>query len=170
MRIPVARDQDSTTTGGRVIALKASIHDNGKKIALRGEHATCGNCKGTWEMYGTGDKIRNRGTPVVVDDDRVLCPCEKNRVIAGADAKYFIHKTADTARAAVAGSTREAAQTATYDEQFTLLDEARRALSNVRYRIVTDSGQVFTGTTNAAGQTQRVLAGGSSTLNLQLET
>lgn len=56
-----------------------------------------------------------------------------------------------------------------YDQQFTLLDYARRPLSNVRYRIVTDSGQIFLGITNASGQTQRVATSGSSKLKLQTE-
>ena len=63
MRIPVVRDGDPTTTGGTVIATKAKIHDGGKKIALHKEHATCGNCAGTWPMYGTGDRMSDRGTP-----------------------------------------------------------------------------------------------------------
>ena len=170
MRIPVVRFGDPTTTGGKVLAVRANIHDNGKKLALHGEHATCGNCKGSWPMFGTGDKMCDHGTPVVIQGDRVLCPCGKNRVIAGADARCFVHKEPDASKTAgTTDSSREAAQPAQHDEQFTLLDDTRRPLSNLRYRIVTDSGQIFTGTTNAAGQTQRVLTQDSTRLKLQLE-
>ncbi|HEX7937213.1 MAG TPA: PAAR domain-containing protein [Paraburkholderia sp.] len=83
MRIPVVRFGDSTTTGGEVLALIAHIHDKGKKIALHGEHARCGNYEGSWPMYGTGKGMSDRGTRVVLEGDQVLCPCGKNRVIAG---------------------------------------------------------------------------------------
>ncbi|MGF6597626.1 putative Zn-binding protein involved in type VI secretion [Paraburkholderia sp. GAS448] len=170
MRIPVVRFGDPTTTGGKVLAVRANIHDNTKKIALHGEHATCGNCKGSWPMFGTGEGMSEHGTQVVIQGDRVLCPCGKNRVIAGEDVGCFIHKDPGGSNTATtAESLREPAPAAQHDEQFTLLDDARRPLSNVRYRIVTDSGQVFIGTTNGAGQTQRVLTQGSSALKLQLE-
>lgn len=56
-----------------------------------------------------------------------------------------------------------------FDERFTLYDREGHSLANVRYRIITDSGQVFTGTTNAMGQTRRVATQRSSRLQLQLE-
>ncbi|MBT2789163.1 PAAR domain-containing protein [Paraburkholderia strydomiana] len=169
MRIAVARDRDVTTTGGRVMALKAMIHDNGIKLALDGEHATCGNCKGSWPMHGTGDKMRNRGTPVVLDNDPVLCPCGKNRVIAASDAKCFVHKNTNTGRSTVANPPPGVTQTAPYDEQFTLLDAALRPLADMRYRIVVDGEPVITGTTNASGQTERVTTRSASNLKLQLD-
>ena len=169
MRIPVVRFGDSTTTGGRVLAFKANIHDNGKKLALHGEHATCGNCKGSWPMFGTGKGMSDHGTPVVINGDRVSCPCGKNRVIASPDAKCFLHKTTDAERLAVGAPPREAVQAVTYDEQFTVLDEARRPIANVRYRIVVDDGRVITGTTNANGKTERVVTQRKSSLKLQLE-
>jgi uncharacterized Zn-binding protein involved in type VI secretion len=169
MRIPVVRFGDPTTTGGKVLAVRANIHDEGKKVALHGEHATCGNCEGSWPMFGTGEGMSDHGMQVVIQGDRVLCPCGKNRVIAGEDVGCFIHKHSGASNAAATDSSREAAHAAQYDEQFTLLDEARHPLANARYRIVTDSGQIFTGTTNAAGQTRRILTQGASTLRLQLE-
>lgn len=169
MRIPVVRDHDATTTGGRVIALKAMIHDKGIKLALDGEHATCGNCKGLWPMHGTGDKMRNRGMRVVIDNDSVLCPCGKNRVIAGEGAGCFVHVASNSQSAGVAQSPGEVVQVALYDEQFTLLDDSRQPLADMRYRIVVDGKQVITGTTNASGQTERVTTRIASSLKLQLE-
>ncbi|WP_175999203.1 PAAR domain-containing protein [Burkholderia stabilis] len=46
---------------------------------------------------------------------------------------------------------------AVHDEQFTLLDGTRRPLANVRYRVVTDTGQTFVGTTDTDGQTRRIV-------------
>lgn len=68
MHIPVARLGDSTTTGRKVRAARANIHDNEKKLALCGEHATSGNRKGSWPMFGTGDTMCNHGTSVVIAD------------------------------------------------------------------------------------------------------
>ncbi|AKL99896.1 MULTISPECIES: PAAR domain-containing protein [Burkholderia cepacia complex] len=53
-----------------------------------------------------------------------------------------------------------------HDEQFTLLDDSRRPLVNIRYRIVTDTGQIFTGTTDTAGQTHRIATDASATLKI----
>ena len=167
MRIPVVRFGDPTTTGGKVLAVRANIHDNGKKLALHGEHATCGNCKASWPMFGTGDKMCDHGTPVVIQGDRVLCPCGKNRVIAGADARCFVHKEPDASKTAgTTDSSREAAYAAQYDEQFTLLNDARQPLANVRYRIVVDGERVITGTTNANGETKRITTDAVSSLRL----
>ncbi|VWB85280.1 hypothetical protein [Burkholderia lata] len=53
-----------------------------------------------------------------------------------------------------------------HDEQFTLLDDAHRPLVNVRYRIVTDTGQIFAGTTDAAGQTHRIATDAAAFLKI----
>ncbi|WP_408406599.1 PAAR domain-containing protein [Paraburkholderia sediminicola] len=50
MRIPIVRHGDSTTTRGKVVAFSATIHGEGRKIALPGDQATCGNCKGLWHI------------------------------------------------------------------------------------------------------------------------
>ncbi|MBN3781322.1 hypothetical protein G3O06_27820 [Burkholderia sp. Ac-20345] len=55
---------------------------------------------------------------------------------------------------------------AVHDEQFTLLDDTRRPLANVRYRIVTGSGQIFTGTTDTAGQTHRIATDDAASLKI----
>lgn len=91
MRIPIVCHGDPTTTRGRVVAFSANIHDDGRKIALHGDDATCGNCKGLWKIYGSGEGAGENGRVAVINGDHVLCPCGKNRVIASADAGLFIH-------------------------------------------------------------------------------
>ncbi|VWD19232.1 hypothetical protein BCO18175_05334 [Burkholderia contaminans] len=59
-----------------------------------------------------------------------------------------------------------ASSDAVHDEQFTLLDDAHRPLVNVRYRIVTDTGQIFAGTTDAAGQTHRIATDAAASLKI----
>jgi type VI secretion system secreted protein VgrG len=56
-----------------------------------------------------------------------------------------------------------------YDEQFTLLDEARRPLANVGYRIIVDGQSAITGTTDSSGKTERIPTQIASGLKLQLE-
>ncbi|WP_322090225.1 hypothetical protein [Burkholderia cenocepacia] len=55
---------------------------------------------------------------------------------------------------------------AVHDEQFTLLDDAHRPLANVRYRIVTDTGRIFAGTTDVAGQTDRIATDAAASLKI----
>ncbi|MCA8093192.1 hypothetical protein LGM65_20260 [Burkholderia anthina] len=59
-----------------------------------------------------------------------------------------------------------ASSAAVHDEQFTLLDDSRRPLANIRYRIVTDTGQTFTGTTDTAGQTRRIATDAAASLKI----
>lgn len=91
MRKAAVRHGDPTTTRGFVTAYSSTIHDGGKKIALSGDEATCGNCKGLFKMFGTGKGISEKARPIVVDGDLVLCPCGKNRVIVGGNPRIFVH-------------------------------------------------------------------------------
>ncbi|MDQ6960281.1 MAG: hypothetical protein Q9M27_04560 [Mariprofundaceae bacterium] len=86
------------------------------------------------------------------------------------DAKCFYHKKSEAASAdRPIAAARQPARTARYDEQFTLLDDARRPLANVRYRIVVDGELVITGTTDVSGKTERVVTRGALSLELQVE-
>ena len=170
MRIPVVRAGDFTTTGGTVLVVKAHISDKGKKIALHGEHATCGNCEGSWPIDGTGEEMNDHGIPVACEGDRVLCPCGNNRVVAGADAGCFIHKQRDGASVGKTNSLlRQPVDGRRFDEQFALLDTSGRPLPGVRYRIVTGDGREVAGITDSDGKTQRVSTQTASPLTLQLE-
>ncbi|WP_322014325.1 PAAR domain-containing protein [Paraburkholderia sp. J12] len=85
----LVRNGDPTTTGGVVIATTSSRCDGGKPLALDGEEATCGKCKGIFKIFGTCTKVTWQGRASVFDGDLVLCPCGQNRVIAGPDARCF---------------------------------------------------------------------------------
>jgi hypothetical protein len=90
MRKAAVRHGDPTTTRGFVMAYSSTFHDDGKKIALSGDEATCGNCKGAFKIYGTGKGISEKGRDAVLDGDPVLCPCGKNRVIVGDNPGVFL--------------------------------------------------------------------------------
>jgi uncharacterized Zn-binding protein involved in type VI secretion len=99
MRKAAIRHGDPTTTRGVVIAYSSHMNDKGRKIALSGDEATCGNCKGAYKIYGTGTKMTEKSRSVVLEGDIVLCPCNKNRVIAGSDPGVFVHMEEDSAGA-----------------------------------------------------------------------
>ncbi|WP_322106970.1 PAAR domain-containing protein [Paraburkholderia sp. J41] len=148
MRIPIVRFGDSTTTGGKVHAFNTNMRDQGNAIALRGEPATCRNCKGTWPIVGTGHRMRNDDRPVVLQGDNVLCPCGKNRVIAGPDAKCFYHRTPD--EMGTRPTLAPARSVATYDQFFRVLNPHNgQPLRDVPYRIVTEYGEEIEGRTDA---------------------
>lgn len=104
MRKATVRDDDRTTTGGRVMGSSTGYADHGKKLALDGDVATCGNCKGTHRIFGTGKGISDKGRNVVVDGDSVLCPCGKNRVIVGSNPGYFLTSNHGSAGASSVGN------------------------------------------------------------------
>ncbi|MGZ2746995.1 hypothetical protein [Burkholderia stagnalis] len=63
-------------------------------------------------------------------------------------------------------SVAESAPAAVHDEQYTLRDHTGSVLANVHYRIVADTGQEFTGTTNAVGQTERIVTDAAASLRI----
>ncbi|RQR29120.1 PAAR domain-containing protein [Burkholderia sp. Bp9143] len=90
MRKAAIRHDDPTTTGGVVFAYSSTIYDDGKHVALSGDEATCGNCDGTFKIFGTGKGMSEKGRNVVVDGDLVLCPCKTNRVLVGLNPGIFL--------------------------------------------------------------------------------
>ncbi|MFP3663349.1 PAAR domain-containing protein, partial [Burkholderia sp. SIMBA_043] len=57
MRRTAVRDGDPTTTGGFVIAVTSTMFDNGKHVAIDGDEATCGDCKGTFKIFGSAQRM-----------------------------------------------------------------------------------------------------------------
>lgn len=90
MRKAAVRHGDPTTTRGLLMAYSSTIHDDGQKVALSGDEATCGNCKGTYKILGTGKGMSEKGRDLVVEGDLVLCPCKKNRVVVGSNPGIFL--------------------------------------------------------------------------------
>ncbi|WP_250441106.1 PAAR domain-containing protein [Caballeronia sp. AZ1_KS37] len=112
MRKAAVRDDDYTSTGGRVLARSTgTIFDNGKRVALDRSLATCGKCEGRHLIFGTGSDLFDSGTKIVLDGDLVGCPCRVNRVLAGSDAGYYFgaaqcsSKSSDPAQQNLASST-----------------------------------------------------------------
>lgn len=159
MRNAAVRDGDPTTTGGVVMGTSTRITDHWKRIALDGDVATCGNCTGTYRIFGTGKGISDKGRNVVVDGDQVLCPCGKNRVVVGSNPGYFLNSDQGSAGA---GSTATAAQSAmttgasgaAYDEQVRAV--GRGASEGYPYFIESTDGRTHAGRIDASGQIPRI--------------
>ncbi|TDN62568.1 PAAR domain-containing protein [Paraburkholderia sp. BL10I2N1] len=173
MRKAAVRNGDPTTTGGFVIGSSTRITDHGKKVALDGDVATCGNCKGTHRIFGTGKGISDKGRNVVVDGDSVLCPCGKNWVIVGSNPGYFLNTDRGSAGASNAASAAQSvivtgAPAATYDEQFTLTDAAGKALADTYYTVRLPSGELQHGITDSSGRTARYKTDGAQRLRVYM--
>ncbi|WP_175951194.1 PAAR domain-containing protein [Burkholderia sp. BCC0405] len=158
-----------TTTAGCVIDGSAYLFDElGRWFAVDHDRASCGVCEGVFPISGSVDSWLDNGTAMVKDMDLVPCPCGSNYVLADPSTTVF-HSSESDALGAAHAITHEAAghvSLAEHDEQFTLLDGARRPLANVRYRIVTDTGQIFTGITDTAGQTARIVTDAAASLKI----
>lgn len=144
-----------TTTGGLVVGGSAvDMTDHGKPFALHEDEATCGQCKGVYKIFGTATRRRYRGQPGVIEGDLVLCPCGQNRVMASENASCFYHTDAPVGGPLYVAGSSSAVQL--FDQQVVLRSSSTgEPLAGVRYRARTAAGQIFEGTTDSMGQTER---------------
>jgi uncharacterized Zn-binding protein involved in type VI secretion len=155
MRKAAVRHGDPTTTRGFVIAYSSTIHDDGKKVALSGDEATCGNCKGVFKIFGTGQGMSEKGRVVVVDGDQVLCPCKKNRVIAGSNPGIFLNITDEAATASSATAAHTSQRANGFDEQVQPVARGA-AVQDYPYYILAGDGRIFSGRVDASGRLPRI--------------
>jgi uncharacterized Zn-binding protein involved in type VI secretion len=158
MRLALVRHGDRTTTRGFVMAFSSTMHDDGKKIALSGDKATCGSCKGAYPIYGTGEGVSEGGRVAVVHGDKVLCPCGKNRVIAGSDAGCHLERESEASLASWAESGPAVVApltSAVFDERVRSLT-AGAVLNGYPYFIKTADGRTSYGRTDAGGNLPRI--------------
>ncbi|SIT37378.1 conserved hypothetical protein [Paraburkholderia piptadeniae] len=148
-----------TTTGGVVIGGSATdMTDNGRPFTLHGDEATCGKCKGTFQIVGSATRRCYRGRAGVIEGDLVLCPCGENRVLAGPNPGCFYHTDGEGAVAQLLSVDSEEfkPRSGVYDEQFTLKDANGRPLAGVHYRVRIGSDVTASGITDAQGRTKRI--------------
>lgn len=158
MRLALVRHGDVTSTRGFVMAFSSTMHDDGKKIALSGDKATCGNCKGAYPIYGTADGLSEGGRAAVVHGDKVLCPCGKNRVIANSDAGCHMQRKSEASFASGASYGYAAAAPSTgvlFDEQVRSVT-AGAVLNGYPYFIETEDGRTFSGRADSDGRLPRI--------------
>ncbi|MCA8454574.1 PAAR domain-containing protein [Burkholderia multivorans] len=166
----VVRNGDPTTTGGFVTATTATIFHKGKHVALNGDEATCGNCKGSFMIVGSATRVTWHGRNVVLEGDRVLCPCGMNTVLAGSDCTIFYDVSDGAAGIGTRSSSAlmHSVTSVVHDEQFVIRDKrTKKPLSNVQYWIKDQFGNVLaSGSSDARGCTLRVRTEGPQTLKL----
>jgi hypothetical protein len=143
-----ALNGDRTTTGGIVIATKATMFNRSRRVALSGEHATCGNCKGSFPMYGTAVKACEQGTPAVLHGDQVMCPCGKNRVMAFDEGMGYSHLPGESAGNAVSAAATAAVTSDDESEEvieqcFALLENGTTPVAGYHYDLFRD-GELHT--------------------------
>jgi hypothetical protein len=164
MRKAAARDGDSTTTGGRVFAFASPIKDKGRAIAFDGSDATCGDCEGLFPIHGTGQRIFNIGRYVVVDNDMVMCPCRKNRVVVGDSPSIWLIARQTSERAAgkapVPILDELIAGDGLFDEQV-LAVSTPGTLCGYPYFVEMADGQSFFGRVDSGGSLPRTSTGAS---------
>ena len=164
MRKAAARHGDPTTTGGFVMAYSSTISDKGKTVALSGDEATCGNCNGAFEIIGTGKGISEKSRDVVLDGDRVLCPCGKNLVIVGSDSGIFIDTFDSLSESQYSDgltATRLLPSALVYDEQI-YADAIGALLFDYPYHIETADGRVESGRLDTSGKLPRIGSGSTA--------
>jgi uncharacterized Zn-binding protein involved in type VI secretion len=161
MRKAAVRHGDPTTTRGFVIAVTSTIFDNRKQVALSGDEATCGNCKGAWKIYGTGKGMSEKGRDVVVDGDLVLCPCKKNKVLVGSNPGIFLQSSTGSESTSNSCTT---ASTGSNSRLFTVFDErvcaaSTCSLDGYPYCIEMADGRIEFGRLDASGRLPRIETG-----------
>jgi uncharacterized Zn-binding protein involved in type VI secretion len=164
MRKAAIRHGDPTTTRGFVLAFSSTIFDDGRQVALSGDEATCGECKGTYKIFGTGEGMREKGRSVVVDGDLVLCPCRKNRVSVGSNPGIWLEVDSGTGRTSEPDTNSHYGSFASTSTRF---DEQIRAATPLGapegypYLIEKTDGQTFAGRVNPGGALPRMMTGAS---------
>jgi uncharacterized Zn-binding protein involved in type VI secretion len=169
----IVTNGNPTATGGIVIATDSTNMNMGKNIALHGDHATCGNCgPGSWPIIASANHMRFNGRAVVQHGDLVACPCGWNRVIATSEYMHYEKRGdglgAHPGNRTSASALTAASQAAVYDQQFQLLDKNGSPVVAAIYRIVSASGVVTSGTTDAQGKTNRVVTPSAEALHIYL--
>lgn len=164
MMLGMVRHGDSTTTGGRVLAFDSSMFEDGRRIALSGENATCGVCKGAFSILGSGTDCTDNDRATVLHDDQVLCPCGGNRVIAS-DTGCRVDRTdalAISLAGAVSASEASSGISSSYDDRFILRDHDGNVLASTAYAVQRATGQFEYGETDANGYTHLLAATASA--------
>ncbi|WP_174963193.1 MULTISPECIES: PAAR domain-containing protein [Burkholderia] len=160
MRRTAVRDSDRTTTGGFVIAVTSTIFDEGKRVAVDGDAATCGNCEGALKIFGSARRMSCHGRNVVLNGDPVLCPCGQNRVIAAGNSKIF-YEEGDNARGVTKVETQscvppiQSAVAPQYDEKVRCTAHTS-TLTGYSHHIVARNSGAYSRRVNSSGALPRV--------------
>jgi uncharacterized Zn-binding protein involved in type VI secretion len=159
MRKAAIRDGDPTTTRGLVRAYSSTIYDDGKKVALSGDEATCGTCEGTFKILGTGQGMSEKGRNAVVEGDVVLCPCGANRVLVGRNPGIFLETSGNVDTAANAAAPNNARRPTSNDEDLECYYEFVREttgqpIEGMTYKLLSDGRTLVDNASLVDGRTR----------------
>ncbi|SDQ21738.1 Zn-binding Pro-Ala-Ala-Arg (PAAR) domain-containing protein, incolved in TypeVI secretion [Paraburkholderia fungorum] len=161
MHRAMIRHGDPTTTGGFVMAFSSTTFDDGRRIALHGDEATCGICQGVFKIFGSGTDATENGRATVLHGDPVICPCGKNKVFVVSDPGCHVEIETGVARPGGAASAARSAMAAgasiaRYDEQVCPAIQGEGALNGYPYFIETTDGRMFLGRIEGSGPLPRI--------------
>ncbi|PCE23450.1 hypothetical protein BWP39_27615 [Paraburkholderia acidicola] len=157
---------DRTSTGGWVIGASSMMFDGSKQVATKGDHATCGKCKGSFPIHGTANTWLDGGTPMVKDRDRVLCPCGHNCVLASSATTSFIGDRAGSAQSGTSMWERKQGRDEQgYDEQIRTVAPGA-TVEGYPYFIETPDGQTFFGQLDSGGLLPRIFTEGTDEFSI----
>jgi uncharacterized Zn-binding protein involved in type VI secretion len=154
------RDGDSTTTGGRVFG--SGFPADGRKVALDGDEATCGECPGKHLIRGSRHGAVVNGRAMVREGDSVMCPCGKNRVGASFSGIVFEEVTTHRQQYRYGTDSEHTSQHAnaarSYDEQV----RAAAVSEGYPYFIEMADGRTTAGRIGYGGVLPRMMTGESA--------
>lgn len=160
------RHGDTTTAGGEVQATGTHMPMDGLAVALEGDAVQCPACNSTGVIRCVPPLRRmtgQAGRQLSVDGDECVCQCPvPPRLVASQRSYGVAFSAADVAT--TSGAAAWLAQTGAslagfgygFDRVLVLQDSAGNRLANVPYKISLETGQVFEGVTDAAGQTEKI--------------
>lgn len=169
---------DSHTGGGTMLEA-SGFPVNGINLCLIGDHGFCPTHNGSFPLVSTGNPFgfSVNGRQAVYEPAKLACGCS-----AISSCREFFAWADDTApapfpaRTGFAPSSRhsqamgslESTKSKIYDEQFQLHYSNGSPASGIKYKIVSASGLVAAGVTNAEGKTSRLVTLAAETLHLFL--
>ena len=173
----IIRKGDPTSHGG--VVLEGSLTDicMGQPIAYIGHKVQCPQCKGafpiiegvlTTTFYGKGVALAGMKTAcgAVLVATQFTDTVEWSSGASGAAASTRAAVQSAAAARAKAGGT--VAETKSFDEQFVLLDDAKRALVEFPYTVRLHSGELIRGFTDLEGRTERFVTDAAQSIEFHL--
>ena len=161
-------DTTNARGGGTVIGSATYFINYGRALALIGDDVICRECGKVGKIYPNGPRLREsvHGRDVALNGDLCLCDCEPPPQLI--HSRTDMYQEIDTDEVIRQGFGSWVGVTPSYDDQFQVVDQLGRPVRNKAYRIVSSSGVVTKGITDAQGKTSRVVTDGAENLHLYL--
>ncbi|CAM2159247.1 PAAR domain-containing protein [Paraburkholderia tropica] len=172
MRRYLLRLGDKSTAGGVVLEGAENCTHHGIPITFIGARVWCEGCKshGYIESVGPRHSATMRGKQQALEDDICICKCSPPPVFSASQVSASHSWEDEWGEMGYSASlaTLQDMQHAPYDEQFALTDSTGRALSKIRYRVLSDLAVVASGVTDSEGRTVRISTETSRRLEVEI--